>query len=209
MIAVSAQSCLSFALILFLLLPGGRLPVRWRGLLLLGVLLIGLVPLPGGLSLAGYLRGVTDELSITAMVWLLAGTVVRLGWAPGGSCRHAWQLWSVFAVLGVVLYPASMGVGMLDTYSWGYSPRWLIAAIGALVLALLLLGNLLGVLILTLATLAFTLDIKASDNYWDYLLDPFVVLYAIGMLAASLLGAPRRWRRGAFTPAPQLDEGLD
>ena len=209
MIPVGMQSCLSFALLVFLLLPSARLSPRYRGLLLVGALLVGLVPLPGGLPLAGYLRGLTDELSITAMLWLLAATALRLGWTHGSSAAAAWQLWSIFAVLGVVLYPASMGVGMLDTYSWGYSPRSLILLIGALTLALLLLGNWLGVLMLTLATLAFSLDIKASDNYWDYLIDPFVALYAIAMLLASAAGALRRWRRGALTPVPQLDEGLD
>ncbi|WP_285275526.1 hypothetical protein [Halopseudomonas bauzanensis] len=209
MIPVGMQSCLSFALLVFLLLPSARLSPRYRGLLLVGALLVGMVPLPGGLPLAGYLRGLTDELSITAMLWLLAATALRLGWTRGSSAAAAWQLWSIFAVLGVVLYPASMGVGMLDTYSWGYSPRSLILWIGALTLALLLLGNWLGVLMLTLATLAFSLNIKASDNYWDYLIDPFVALYAIAMLLASAAGALRRWRRGALTPVPQLDEGLD
>lgn len=209
MIPVSVQSCLSFALLVFLLLPSGRLPQRYRGLLLIGVLLVGMVPLPGGMPLAGYLRALTDELSITAMLWLLAGTALRLGLIRSGSTAAAWQLWSIFAVLGVVLYPASMGVGMVDTYSWGYSPRLLILLIGAVTLALLLLGNWLGVLMLTLATLAFSLDIKASDNYWDYLVDPFVVLYAMAMLLGSAVGALRRWRRRVFTPVPQLDEGLD
>lgn len=209
MIPIGMQSCLSFALLVFLLLPSARLPARYRGLLLVGALLVGMVPLPGGLPLAGYLRGLTDELSITAMLWLLAATALRLGWARGSSAAAAWQLWSIFAVLGVVLYPASMGVGMLDTYSWGYSPRSLILVIGVLTLALLLLGNWLGVLMLTLATLAFSLDIKASDNYWDYLVDPFVVLYAIAMLLGNAVGALHRWRRGALAPVPQLDEGLD
>ena len=209
MIPISVQSCLSFALLVFLLLPSGRLPQRYRALLLIGVLLVGMVPLPGGLSLAGYLRGLTDELSITAMLWLLAGAALRLGWTRGRSASATWQLWSMFAVLGVVLYPASMGVGMLDTYSWGYSPRSLIVLIGALTLALLLLGNWLGVFMLTLATLAFTLDIKASENYWDYLIDPFVALFAIAMLLGNAVGAMRRWRRGALTPVPQLDDGLD
>lgn len=209
MIPVSLQSYLSFALVVFLLLPHSRIPVRFRGLLLMVALIVGIIPLPTGLSLAGYLRGVTDELSITAMVWMLAGTGLRLGWLQPESNACSWQLYSVFAVLGVLLYPASMGVGMLDTYGWGYSPRLLIALIGVLTLALLLLGNRLGVLMLTLATLAFTLDIKASDNYWDYLIDPFVVLYSIGVLVGNSTSILLKWRRGIFTPAPQLDERLD
>jgi hypothetical protein len=32
------------------------------------------------------------------------------------------------------------------------------------------------------ATLAFSLGLKPSPNYWDYLLDPFIALYCWGAL---------------------------
>lgn len=194
MIATVA-SALSLASLVFLLLPTQRLSRTYRLLLLSGLLVSVLVPVNAGLSLAHYVRGLTDELSITTLLWLLISVACSFGGLPRWSRPHAWQLWSMFALLGVVLYPAAMGVGMVDSYGWGYTPRWLIGLIGGLTLGLLLLGNILGVALLGLATLAFTLDIKASDNYWDYLLDPFVVLYSLGALIVQTVTSLLKLRR--------------
>lgn len=209
MTVASVASGLSLAALVFLLLPTARLPVRYRLLLLAGLLAATLIPLGTGLSLAHYLRGLTDELSMVTLLWLLACVGCTLGWLPRWSQAHAWQLWSIFALLGVVLYPAAMGVGMVDSYGWGYAPRMLIALIGLLTLGLLLLGNLLGVALLTLTSLGFMLGLKTSDNYWDYLLDPFVVLYSAGALVAQLVVGLLSLRRRLMTRGHQLDGRLD
>ena len=47
----------------------------------------------------------------------------------------------------------------------------------------------LGALALVLATLAFALRLGASENYWDYLIDPYLALYSLG----ALLSAAVRW----------------
>ena len=44
---------------------------------------------------------------------------------------------------------------------------------------------------LALATLAFGLGLLESENYWDYLLDPFVVIYC--WLALLVSGIRRLW----------------
>jgi len=36
-----------------------------------------------------------------------------------------WPLWLCFAVLAVGLYPRLLGIGMIDTYRWGYNARYL------------------------------------------------------------------------------------
>ena len=36
-----------------------------------------------------------------------------------------------------------------------------------------------------LATLAFTLRLNASENYWDYLIDPYLALYSLGVLLSA------------------------
>ncbi|MEH6668990.1 hypothetical protein [Halopseudomonas sp.] len=191
MIIASWQAVLTFALVLFLLLPVGRLPVGYRLAVLLGAVLVALVPLSTGLTLAGLLRGLTDDLAISSLVWLSAAAAIKLGYLPALPISARWPLWLCFAVLGLLLYPAALGLGMVDTYRWGYSPRGLIIAVGALTLLLILLRNVLGMLMLVLATLAFLLDLKPSDNYWDYLLDPFIVIYC---LVAPLVALARRPR---------------
>lgn len=191
MIIANSQAVLTFALVLFLLLPTGRLPSGYRLAALLGLFLVALIPLSTGLTLAGLLRGLTDDLATTSVVWLMVAALIKLGYLPSMPVSAKWPLWFCFGVLGLILYPAALGLGMIDTYRWGYSPRGLIIAIGVLALLLVMLRNVLGVALLVLATLAYLLDLKPSDNYWDYLLDPFIVFYC---MVAPLVVLARRAR---------------
>lgn len=193
MIIANWQAVLTFALVLFLLLPLRRLSTGYRLAVLLGMFLIALIPLSTGLTLAGLLRGLTDDLAITSVVWLVAAAIIKLGYLPPMPVSAKWPLWLCLALLGLVLYPAALGMGMLDTYRWGYSPRGLILAIAGLTVLFCLLRNTLGVAMLTLATLAFMVDLKPSDNYWDYLLDPFIVIYSI---VAPVTASVRRRHAG-------------
>lgn len=193
MIIANWQAVLTFALVLFLLLPLRRLSTGYRLAALLGMFLIALIPLSTGLTLAGLLRGLTDDLAITSVVWLVAAAIIKLGYLPPMPVSAKWPLWLCFALLGLILYPAALGMGMLDTYRWGYSPRGLILAIAGLTVLFCLLRNTLGVAMLTLATLAFMADLKPSDNYWDYLLDPFIVIYSI---VAPVTASVRRRHAG-------------
>ncbi|HDZ56701.1 MAG TPA: hypothetical protein ENI17_08295 [Pseudomonas xinjiangensis] len=194
MIVLGLQAYISFALIVFALVPLGRLSMAGRAMVFLIVLALGIVPLPGGLSLAGYLRGFTDDLAITTLVWLAAAAIARLGYLPAWPLATRRQLWIGFALAALVLYPAALGIGMIDTYRWGFVPRGLIVAAGLLTLLLVLLRNGLGVSMLIAATAAFILDLKPSDNFWDYLLDPILAIYAIVALARDLIIRLRRRR---------------
>lgn len=195
MISSTWIAYVSFALLLFLLLPVGRLPVAWRGVVLAAALVLGAVPLPWGLSLAGYLRAFTDDLAITSLVALTAAALVRLGWLAPSLPQQRLERCLLFALMGLLLYPAAMGVGMLDPYRWGYHPDGLLMVMAALTLLALWRGNTLTVVMLTLATLGYALELKASSNYWDYLLDPFIVLFALWGVCQSLaVGLFRRFR---------------
>lgn len=194
MIIASWQAVLTFALIVFLLLPLGRLSVGYRQAALLLLLLIALIPLSSGLTLAGLLRGLTDDLAITSLIWMASTALFKLGYLPPLLVTQKWPLWLCFGILGLVLYPAALGIGMIDTYRWGYNARYLIIVIGLLALLLVWLRSTLGVAMLVLATVAFLLDLKASENYWDYLLDPFIVLYSLGAMIMAL--AKAGWRSG-------------
>jgi asparagine N-glycosylation enzyme membrane subunit Stt3 len=196
MIIANWQAVLTFALVLFLLLPLGRLTAGYRLAVFLAAVLVALVPLSTGLTLAGLLRGLTDDLAMTSLVWLSVSALVKLNYLPRMPLAAKWPLWLCFALLGLVLYPAALGLGMVDTYRWGYSPRMLIIVIATLTVLLVLLRSVLGVLMLALATVAFVVDLKPSDNYWDYLLDPFIVIYSLVAPLAALLR-----RRGVAKPA--------
>ncbi|PKM31838.1 MAG: hypothetical protein CVV07_01655 [Gammaproteobacteria bacterium HGW-Gammaproteobacteria-11] len=195
MIIASWQSVLTFALLLFLLLPLGRLPQGYRLSVLFALLLVALVPLSTGLTLAGLLRGLTDDLATTTLIWLVIAVSIRLGYVQSMSATEKWPLWLGFGLLGLVLYPAAMGVGMFDTYRWGYHPRLLVMVVGILTLAFLLARAYVGILMLALASLAYLLDLKPSNNYWDYLLDPFLVIYCLGALVLQTVRILRRRAR--------------
>ncbi|WP_150303013.1 hypothetical protein [Pseudomonas saliphila] len=201
MIILSLQTYLTFSLVLFLLVPLGPLSTSRRIGVLFGLTVLGMLPLVHGMSPAGYVRGVTDDLACTSMVWLVAAALMRLGFIAPWARPQPLQLWICFAVLGVVLFPAAMGVGMIDTYGWGFTPRPMLIGVAGLTLVMVLLRNAAGAFLLLAATAAFMLDVKPSDNYWDYLLDPFIFLYSLGALAVSGI----RW---VVSRRPHLPESL-
>ncbi|UAW99178.1 hypothetical protein KEM63_04180 [Halopseudomonas nanhaiensis] len=179
MIFTSWVAYLSFAFIVFLIIPTARLAPVARWGILLAALLIGAVPLPGGMPLAGYVRAVTDDLAITTLALLGAATLQRLGWLGSPRSWHQLQTYLLFVIAGVVLYPAALGMSMFDPYRWGYTPMILIGVTGAIALAMVCLENRRLAVVLSLATVAFALQLKASPNYWDYIVDPLLVLFAV------------------------------
>ncbi|MCM8560810.1 hypothetical protein ACLE2W_11845 [Pseudomonas shahriarae] len=159
----------------FGLRPG--MQVMWL-IVLLGVSFISI----NGLSLAAYFRSFTDDVAITSLVALGFAAAVRMGLATRQDSTARLQLLIPLAALALFLYPATMGMTYFDPYRLGYNPRPLIMIIGAMTLGLMVWRNWLGVCMFGLATLAFSLGVKPSPNYWDYLLDPFIALYCWGAL---------------------------
>jgi hypothetical protein len=76
---------------------------------------------------------------------------------------------------------------MLDPYAWGYGSIALLLAVIATALLALLLGSNRIAIILALAILAWAAGWHESTNLWDYILDPFLGLWAIGSLIQSAL----------------------
>ncbi|MGV6394356.1 hypothetical protein ACTUVN_004129 [Pseudomonas caspiana] len=182
------QAHVSFAMLVFLLLPAFGLP-RWPRVALLGALLAASFLPVGGLSLAAHLRSYIDDLALTTLVLMAWGCLRRLSILAPAPQDKTWVL-VIFAVLALALYPATLGLSDLDPYRFGYSPRPMLIGIALLTLGLFYRRNGLGVAMLAGATLAFTLGIKPSQNYWDYLIDPLLGLYccaALLKLAATRL----------------------
>jgi uncharacterized membrane protein len=190
------QAHVSFAMIIFLLLPSFGLNRYGRIALLVALLAASFIPLDG-LSLAVYLRSHIDDLAITTLVFMAWGCLRRLGvLAP--AQRNKTGVLILFAVLGLVLYPATLGLSDLDPYRFGYSPRPMLVFFALLTLGLFYLRNTLAVVMLASATLAFIVGIKPSQNYWDYLVDPLLGLYCCAALVLLftrwLYGSLNQWR---------------
>ena len=178
---------LAFTLLAFLIFARLTRNTTQRGILLASSLLLSLVPVQG-ISLALQLRTYIGDLSVTSLVLLGWATLCRFGVAPAGAGDRLASL-ALFAGLAVLLYPAALGLSYADPYQLGFEPRPMLLVLGLLCAVLIVQRSWLGALALVLATLAFALRLGASENYWDYLIDPYLALYSLG----ALLLAGGRW----------------
>jgi hypothetical protein len=135
--------------------------------------------MPLELPLAAYVRGFTGELSITSML-LLWTTYFSPKVITVATPIRIW-----IALVAIVFYPLALGVGMLDPYAWGYGSVTLLAAVIATAFVAWLMGSNRIAIILALAVLAWAAGWHESANLWDYILDPFLGLWAIGSLFQS------------------------
>jgi len=99
---------------------------------------------------------------------------------------HDWKaMWIFGVVASLVLYPAALGLTHIDSYTWGWAPHALLAAVVLITVFLLWKKNAFGVLLL-LALGAFAFSLKASTNLWDYMIDPIYGAVAFGMIAKEI-----------------------
>ncbi|PKQ40149.1 hypothetical protein CXP40_17150 [Pseudomonas sp. YY-1] len=178
---------LAFALLVFLIFTRLTRNKLQRGILLAGCLLLSLLPVQG-ISLALQLRTYIGDLSVASLVLLGWATMSRFGVAPASAGDRLASL-ALFAGLAVLLYPAALGLSYADPYQLGFEPRPMLLVLGLLCVVLIIQRSWLGALTLVLATLAFALRLGTSENYWDYLIDPYLALYSLG----ALLLAGGRW----------------
>jgi hypothetical protein len=170
------QAHLALALFLFLLVGPFGTARHWQALKLAMAAGLTVVPVDG-LPLAIVVRSFTHDLSTSLLVLLAGFTLARFGVVQIRSAQLR-DLLLVIGALALVLYPASLGLSYLDPFRWGYEPTWLLLAMAVLTLAFLLRGNGLGAAMLLVATLAYALRGDGSGNYWNYLIDPLLALYA-------------------------------
>lgn len=151
-----------------------------------------LMPL-GGLPLTVYVRGAVGDPSVGTLVLIGSSLLPGLS-PPAGKVQRLSSLLVVLAA-AVLLYPLALGADALDPYRWGFGSPWFVAA----VLALGLLAHrwrwpLLPVVV-SMGVLAWSVGCYESRNLWDYLLDPFLVGYALCALPGALRHAIPRFAR--------------
>ena len=144
--------------------------------LLAVLLLVNLFFWPLGMSLelplAAYVRGVTGELSIVTMLLLWSSMLPAAKKTPLGFKVAV-------ALIAIAFYPLALGLGMLDPYAWGYGSIGFLIATIFFAIACGLAGWTKGVWILSIAIIAWTVHWHESANLWDYLLDPFLAIWAL------------------------------
>ena len=137
----------------------------------------------GSLSIAQHVRVLIGDLSIFSV--MLLGSIAAFRLVQNEWRFHIINSWLAMAIvcLGVILYPSALGFTQFDLYGHGYYP---------IVLAPILL-TLFGFslwfekysasfALFGCAFCTWALDMMDSDNLWDYLLDPVLVIYCLGHL---------------------------
>jgi hypothetical protein len=165
-----------------LLLSGTTRLSRSRLAVLQGtVFVLMLIPF-GGLPMAAYLRGATGDLSITTLV-LIGCALLWPGIACGGNeASKRREFLTLVALVALPLYPLSLGLTTFDPYRLGYGDPRLVAALLLAALAAWIWKQHLIVSCISLAILAWTTGWYESGNLWDYLLDPWVTIYALSVM---------------------------
>lgn len=176
---------ITVGMILFLCLPHRLLSRPWMAIVTL-LLCLGVACLPvNGLPVSAWVRGAIDDLSIMSMMLLALNCFSHYSQRTliQGAERKA--LTGLVVMAALILYPASLGMSMTDPWQWGFEPRWMIIMVGVLAVTSCLLGWWSMAMLLSMSTLAFTMQLKESTNFWDYLLDPLLVIVTMVQIIRS------------------------
>ena len=146
--------------------------MRLAAVLLLGNLFFWPLGMSLELPLSGYVRGVTGELSVVTMLLLWGSILPTAKKTPLGFKVP-------LAVIAIAFYPLALGFGMMDPYAWGYGSIALLIAVILFAIGCGLAGWMKGVWIISFAIMAWAAHWHESTNLWDYLLDPFLAIWAL------------------------------
>lgn len=146
--------------------------IRLVAVLLLGNLFFWPLGMSLELPLSGYVRGVTGELSVVTMLLLWGSILPTAKKTPLGFKVP-------LAVIAIAFYPLALGFGMVDPYAWGYGSIALLVAVILFAIGCGLAGWMKGVWIISFAIMAWAAHWHESTNLWDYLLDPFLAIWAL------------------------------
>ena len=162
-------------------------------LLLIGNLLFW--PLGMSLPLVAYVRGVTGDLSIV-LTLLLWSSLLPTNKPTPMAFKFA------VAVIALCFYPFALGVGMTDPYAWGYGSIAFLVAVLLFAVICGLANWSKGVWIIAIAIIAWSAHWHESTNLWDYLLDPFLAIWALVAFVGMLYRKRRDKARAGYLFRP-------
>lgn len=147
------------------------------------------------LPLVAYVRGVVGDLSIVTMLLLWTSLLSASKPTP-----LAFKL--AIVLIAIAFYPLALGLGMIDPYAWGYGSITFFIAVLFFALVCGLANWSKGVWIIAIAILAWAAQWHESANLWDYLLDPFLAIWALGGLITTLYRRRRDKARSGYLFRP-------
>ena len=132
-----------------------------------------------GVTVGGYVRAYTGNISIISIV-LLADFLARTA-----VDRELFYLRSRVALLalgvveGALLYPWTLGAAPYDPYVLGFGKIGPAIAIIALALVYWFVSLRGAAVAILIAIVTFHLRLYDSVNLWDYLVDPWIVIFGL------------------------------
>jgi len=164
-------------------------------IVLFGNLLFWPLGLGMELPLAAYVRGVTGDLSIVLTLLLWSSLLPESKITP-----IAFKL--AIAIIAIGFYPFALGLGMIDPYAWGYGSIAFLVVVLAFALVCGLANWSKGVWIIAIAIIAWAAHWHESANLWDYVLDPFLAIWALLAFFATLNQRRRAKARSGYLFRP-------
>jgi len=161
--------------------------------LVLPIIFFSLMVIPlNGLPMAAFVRGITGDLSIMTLVLLGAWWMKSCcNYEISGSNEGA-LLMIGLSVVSLLLYPMALGATPFDPYRLGYGNLIFVSALLLVTGYAWYKARSLITVSLSLAVLAWGCHWYESDNLWDYLIDPFVSVYALSVTVIFMGQAMRR-----------------
>ena len=190
-------TCAAVIILLLQKLSSKEFPliVKTFFILLIGNLFFWPLGLGMELPLVAYVRGVVGDLSIVTMLLLWTSLLPKNKPAP-----FAFKF--ALALIAIIFYPLALGLGMMDPYAWGYGSIAFFIAVLFFALVCGLANWSKGVWIIAIAILAWAAHWHESANLWDYLLDPFLAIWALTGLIAALYRRRRDKARSGYLFRP-------
>lgn len=130
-----------------------------------------------------YFRVVSGSLSITTILLLVIFLLQRIFDQRMISAADRSAILYGVAGAGLVLYPTALGLLSVDIYRLGYQPIFLLLLLLIMAISMWVLAYRTVAMFIVIPVIMFNLHALESINLWDYLIDPFVMLYALGWVA--------------------------
>ena len=147
------------------------------------------------IPVVAYVRGITSDLSIT-LITLALWRIGYLALGLRGIAKQEEMAVMVFvAIAALFLYPLALGWGDWDAYRPGWGSWGMLLALLVLCAVCWVRGLRVIPALVALALLAWSFGLMESTNLWDYLIDPWLSVFALCFVFIKFgLSALRRFR---------------
>lgn len=169
------------------------LPSCKRYPIAIGVLAVSLSLLPVlEVDLSSYLLPMLGFLSLTSILLLINSIGKCCNWTNGlRNIEYLWIL-SLVSICGLILYPTTLWFGNFWLYSLGFTNILLPLGLGIIALIAWTVNHRPSALLLLITLWAWLLGLSESQNLWNYLIDPWLVIYAWSQVGAKAVQQRRR-----------------